>query len=144
MFYIRTYILIPVNNAHPCLWTPINIVSTQRPNPKKNMVYGTHMPELTIISPYADSRVDSNSCTMGNPMPESTLTLCKVDFVRQGLGIWPHDRETIAPPLPPPPPPKGRKVARLGIRERAPMITCSVFVSGSSGNLRVVGEGVAL
>ncbi len=32
------------------------------------------MPELTIItSPY----VDSDTFTMGNPMPESTLTLCQ-------------------------------------------------------------------
>jgi hypothetical protein len=30
--------------------------------------------ELTITSPYVDSRVDSNTCTMGNPMPESTLS----------------------------------------------------------------------
>ncbi len=33
--------------------------------------------ELTITSQYVDSRVDSNTCTMGNPMPESTLTLCQ-------------------------------------------------------------------
>jgi hypothetical protein len=33
------------------------------------------MPELTITSPYVHSRVDSNTFTMGNPMPESTLTL---------------------------------------------------------------------
>jgi hypothetical protein len=40
---------------------------------------------LTITSP----RVDSNSCTMGNPMPESTLTLCRVDFItNQGIRIW--------------------------------------------------------
>ncbi len=34
--------------------------------------------ELTVTSPYVDPtvyRVDSNTCTMGNPMPESTLTL---------------------------------------------------------------------
>jgi hypothetical protein len=34
------------------------------------------MPELTITSPYVHYRVDSNTFTMGNPMPESTLTLC--------------------------------------------------------------------
>ncbi len=28
------------------------------------------MPELTIISPYVNSRVDSNTFNMGNPMPE--------------------------------------------------------------------------
>ncbi len=33
------------------------------------------MPELT--SPYIHSRDDSNTLTMGNPMPESTLTLCQ-------------------------------------------------------------------
>jgi hypothetical protein len=37
------------------------------------------MPELTITSPYVHSRVDSDAFTMdiGNPMPESTLTLCQ-------------------------------------------------------------------
>jgi hypothetical protein len=50
----------------------------RRPNPKKNMVL-----ELTIliISPYVHSRVDSNTFTVGNLMPESTLSLCqRVDF----------------------------------------------------------------
>jgi hypothetical protein len=45
----------------------------QRPNPKKNMVYET--PQLSTTSPYVHSRVDSNAFTMGNPMPESTLSL---------------------------------------------------------------------
>jgi hypothetical protein len=35
------------------------------------------MPELTITSPYVHSVVDSNTFTIGNPMPESTLTLCQ-------------------------------------------------------------------
>jgi hypothetical protein len=35
------------------------------------------MPELNITSPYVHSRVDSITFTMGNPMPESTLTLCQ-------------------------------------------------------------------
>jgi hypothetical protein len=41
------------------------------------------MPELIITSPYVHSRVASSSFTMGNPMPESTLTLCQsqVDFI---------------------------------------------------------------
>jgi len=40
------------------------------------------MPELTKPSSYVDSRVDSSTFTMGNPMPESTLTLhAKVDFI---------------------------------------------------------------
>jgi hypothetical protein len=39
------------------------------------MEYGTlySMPELTITSPYV--HFDSNTFTMGNPIPESTLTL---------------------------------------------------------------------
>jgi hypothetical protein len=47
---------------------------------------------LTIISPFVHSRVDSNTFTMVNPMPESTLTLCQRrlyppmrDF---GFGLW--------------------------------------------------------
>jgi hypothetical protein len=32
------------------------------------------MPELTITSPYVNSRVDSNTFIMGNPMPELTLS----------------------------------------------------------------------
>jgi hypothetical protein len=50
------------------------------------------MPKLTITSPYVDSRVDSNTFTMGSPMPESTFTLCQSrpftpvkDF---GFGLW--------------------------------------------------------
>jgi hypothetical protein len=29
------------------------------------------LPELTTISPYVDSRVDSTTFTMGNPMPKA-------------------------------------------------------------------------
>ncbi len=36
-----------------------------------------HWPELNVTSPYVRSRVDSNTFTMGNSMPESTLTLCQ-------------------------------------------------------------------
>ncbi len=35
------------------------------------------MPELTLTSPDVHSRVDSNTLTLGKPMPESTLTLCQ-------------------------------------------------------------------
>jgi hypothetical protein len=35
------------------------------------------MPELTITSPFIHSKVDSNTFTMDNPMPESTLALCQ-------------------------------------------------------------------
>ncbi len=53
--------------------------------PKKSMVYGRDsMPELTITSPYVHSRVDSNTITMGNPLPESTLSPVR-DF---GFGLW--------------------------------------------------------
>ena len=41
-------------------------------------------PELTITSPYVNSRVDSNRFTMGIPMPESTLS------PSHGLCIWPQ------------------------------------------------------
>ncbi len=32
---------------------------------------------MLIASPYVHSRIDSNTFTMGNPMPESTFTLCQ-------------------------------------------------------------------
>ncbi len=35
------------------------------------------MPELTITSSYVDSRVHSKTCITGNPLPESTITLCQ-------------------------------------------------------------------
>ncbi len=41
--------------------------------------------ELTITSPNVHSRVDFNTFTMGNPMPESALSLS------QGLWIWPQN-----------------------------------------------------
>jgi hypothetical protein len=50
------------------------------------------IPELTITSPYVHSSVDSNKFTMGNPMPELTLTLCNAESTlspSQGLRIWP-------------------------------------------------------
>ncbi len=49
-------------------------------------------PEMTITSPYVDSRVDSNIFTIDNPRRESTLTQCQSrlypqvrDFV---FGLW--------------------------------------------------------
>ncbi len=44
------------------------------------------MLELNNTSPYSyvDSRIETNTYTMGNPMPESTLS------PSQGLRIWPH------------------------------------------------------
>jgi hypothetical protein len=50
------------------------------------------MPELTITSPYVHSRVDSNTFTIGNPMPGSTLSSS------QGLWIWPQNHD-LPPPL---------------------------------------------
>ncbi len=40
------------------------------------------IPELTITSPHVQSSVDSNTFTMGNPMPESILSPSQV------LWIW--------------------------------------------------------
>ncbi len=47
------------------------------------------MPDLTITSLYVHSRVDSNTFTMGNPIPEWTFTLSRVDFFPpvRGLGL---------------------------------------------------------
>ncbi len=61
----------------------------------KNGVWNPTL-EFNITSPYVHSRVDSHSFTMGNPMPESTLTLCqsrlnaRVDFTPSfGFGLGP-------------------------------------------------------
>ncbi len=61
-----------------------------RPNPKKNMGVWEPMPELTITSPYIHSRVDSNTFTTGNPVPESTLVHSQV------LWIWPLNNSVLA------------------------------------------------
>jgi hypothetical protein len=56
------------------------------------------MPELSIISPYVDARVDSDTFNMGNPMPESTLTLCqsRLHPPVRGLGLWaPYTKHAI-------------------------------------------------
>jgi hypothetical protein len=58
----------------------------QRPNPKKHGVWDPMQLELTITPPFVKSRVDSNTCTMGNPLPESTLTLCQSQ-------LYPPDRD---------------------------------------------------
>jgi hypothetical protein len=54
--------------------------SYQRPNPKRKHGVRDPMPELTITSPYVDFRVDSNTFTMRNPMPESTYGLMDLGF----------------------------------------------------------------
>ncbi len=59
------------------------------------------IPELTITWPYVYSRVDSNTFTMVNPMPESTLTLCQsrlyltVRDFRFGIRSWFHESFTF-------------------------------------------------
>jgi hypothetical protein len=54
------------------------------------------VPELTVTSAYVHSRVDSNTFTMGKPVPESTLTLCKSRlFPSQGLWILPQKANTV-------------------------------------------------
>jgi hypothetical protein len=68
--------------------------STEAESKEKHGVWDP-MPELTITSPYVNSRVDSNTFTMGigqpyarvdfDPMPKLTL------FPSQGLWIWPRD-----------------------------------------------------
>ncbi len=63
-------------------------VRYQRPNPKEN--HGCMGPcagvDYNLTSPYVHSRVDSNSFTMGNPMPESTLTLCQSRLTGANMG----------------------------------------------------------
>ncbi len=62
---------------------PCFCLHVQRPNPKKNkMCMGPYdgVDYSLTNSPYVHSRVDSNTFTMDNPMPESTLTLCQVPF----------------------------------------------------------------
>jgi hypothetical protein len=46
------------------------------------------MSELTITSPYVPSRVDSNTFTMGNPMPESTLNPIPEPTLSTSQGLW--------------------------------------------------------
>jgi hypothetical protein len=77
------------SSSSPCCWhlssshsgtslaqsRPPSFTLNQRPNQKKNMVYGT------LVGPYAVADYnltdDSNTCTMDNPMPET------VDFIPQ-------------------------------------------------------------
>ncbi len=53
--------------------------SIKNPEAKSKEKHGVWdpVPEFTIISSYVHSRADFNTYTMGNPMPESTLTLCQ-------------------------------------------------------------------
>ncbi len=57
-------------------------VERKEAEPKEHGVWDP-MPELTIYPHQVGSRVDYNTFTAGNPMPESTLS------PSQGLRIWP-------------------------------------------------------
>jgi hypothetical protein len=68
-------------------------------NPVAESKEWDRMPELTITSPYVNSRVDSNTFTKGNPMPESTLTQCQSRLcppVKDFGWIWPVDFGTAS------------------------------------------------
>ncbi len=71
----------PVDHMTAVYSQPVDHVTTEADSKEKHGVWDS-MPELTISSPYVHSRVDSNTFTMGlgNPMPESTLTLCQCRF----------------------------------------------------------------
>jgi hypothetical protein len=64
-----------------------------RPNPKKNMVYmGPYaVDDYNLTLCQLQYRVDSNTFTLGNPMPESTLILRQSRLYppSQVLWIWP-------------------------------------------------------
>jgi hypothetical protein len=68
--------------------------------------------DTTIISPYVHARGDSNTFTMGNPMPESTLTLCQSRLYPpvRGLGLWaPYTKHAIYC--------RNRKILKIGIHK---------------------------
>jgi hypothetical protein len=58
---------------------------------KHGVARGPHAGADYKTSPYVHSRVDFSTFTMGNPMPESTLTLCQSRLYppSQGHWIWP-------------------------------------------------------
>ncbi len=62
--------------GHATPTVPFISISTMAESKEKHGAWNP-MPELTKTSPYVHSRVDSNTFTMGNPIPESTLTLCQ-------------------------------------------------------------------
>ncbi len=71
------------------LW--VSIFTTEAESKEKHGVWDP-MPELTITSPDFESSVDSNTFIMGNPTPESTLTLCQRRLLSpsQELRNWPQ------------------------------------------------------
>ncbi len=66
-----------------------NLGPSLRPNPKKNKVHGTLCWSWLQPRLYVHSRIDSNTFTMGNPMPaESTVTLCQSRLYTQVRDFW--------------------------------------------------------
>jgi hypothetical protein len=53
------------------LTRPYHDTTSEAESKEKHSVWDP-VPELTITSPYVHSRIDSNTFTMGNPVPEST------------------------------------------------------------------------
>jgi hypothetical protein len=64
------------------------VLSSEAESNEKHCVWGP-MLKLTITSLYVDSRVLQH---MGNPIPESTLTLCRSQLYPPGrdlgFGLW--------------------------------------------------------
>jgi hypothetical protein len=81
MIYIITYKVVadtlPLVSTLPLQYLysrQQEIESTEAESKEKHCVWDP-MPKLTITSPYAYSRVNSNTFAISNPMPESALTL---------------------------------------------------------------------
>ncbi len=72
---LGSFFQLDVNRLKLEIFSCIVSVFSEAESQEKHGVWDP-MPELTITSPYVHSRVDSNTFTMGNPIPESTLTLC--------------------------------------------------------------------
>ncbi len=56
------------------LLSPLQVRTVAEAESKEKHGVWDPMPDLTITSPYVQSRVDSNTFTMDNPRPESTLS----------------------------------------------------------------------
>ncbi len=104
----------PNVNLCPTIWI------TEAASKEKHGVWDP-MPELTINSPFFHSRVDSNTFTMGTPMPESAVTLCQSRLyppVRDfGFGL----STLVCPPTEPPPPPCVWTVNLVGLSLEPPL-----------------------
>ncbi len=62
--------------------------SELRPNPKKNMMYGTLCRSWPPLMFTPESTTTHLPWALGNPMPESTLTLCRSRLYPPGQGLW--------------------------------------------------------